>query len=127
MRKQLPHEDRPIETNNLESGWTETLIALIERGPVDDGDIPSKRARDSLLHHGFACKAIVHQQEAGNLATYRGRELYKQLVDAPSLKEAIAKRQANPNFLNDLWKSQQPKPACGSCGYTADPACVACN
>lgn len=107
MRKREAWEDRPIETLDLQTGWAETIIVLIEQGPVDDGDLPSKAARDSLLHHGFACKAIVHQEEAGNLATYRGRELYKQLVDAPTLKEAIAKRRANPNFLNDLWKSQQ--------------------
>jgi hypothetical protein len=106
MRKQEPWEDRPIDTCNLPSGWTDVIIALIERGPLDDGDVPSKSARDALIHRGFATKAIVNQQEAGNLATYHGRELYKQLVDAPTLKEAIAKRQANPNFQNDLWKSQ---------------------
>lgn len=106
MRKREAWEDRPIDTEILHGGWAETIIALVENGPLDDGDIPSKAARDELIHRGFATKAIVNQQEAGNLATYRGRDLYKQLVDAPTMKEAIAKRQATPNFLNELWKSQ---------------------
>jgi hypothetical protein len=126
MRERAPWEDRPFETDVLAGGWAETIITLIERGPVDDGDIPSKVARDELVSRGFAARVIVNQKEAGNVATYAGRELYKQLVDAPSLAEAIAKRQANPRFLNDLWKSQQPR-ECGSCGYTAEPDCTTCN
>ncbi|SAK59606.1 hypothetical protein AWB81_01868 [Caballeronia arationis] len=126
MRDHAPWEDRPFDTDVLPGGWAETIIALIERGPVGDGDIPSKVARDELMSRGFAARVIVNQKEAGNVATYAGRELYKQLVDAPSLAEAIAKRQANLNFLNDLWKSQQP-PECGSCGYTAEPDCSTCS
>jgi hypothetical protein len=126
MRERAPWEDRPFQTDVLHCSWAENIIALIERGPVDDGDIPSKVARDELVSRGFAARVIVNQKEAGNVATYAGRELYKQLVDAPSLAEAIAKRQANPRFLNDLWKSQQPR-ECGSCGYTAEPDCTTCN
>lgn len=105
-RARLSHEDRPIDTDVLPSGWAETIMLLVEQGPVDDGDVPSKTARNALIHRGFATKVIVGQQEAGNVATYHGRDLYCQLVDAFPLKEAIAKRRANPNFLNDLWKSQ---------------------
>lgn len=107
MRARLPHEDRPLDTDVLCDGWAEVIICLVEQGPVDDGDIPSKSARNELIHRGFASKVIVQGEEAGNVATYRGRDLYCQLVDAFPLKDAIAKRRANPNFLNDLWKSQK--------------------
>jgi hypothetical protein len=94
QRPIAPWEDEAIETSELPSGWTDTLIALIEKGPVYDGNIPSKVARDALIERGFAAYVIIGQQEGGCVATYYGRELYCQLVDAPSLKEAIAKRQA---------------------------------
>jgi hypothetical protein len=106
-RQQAPWEDEAIDTSKLPSGWAGTIILLVENGPIDDGDFPSKSARNEMIRQGFAAKVIFHQQEAGTAATYLGRELYCQLVDAARLKDAIAKRQANPNFLNDLWKSQQ--------------------
>ncbi|MBB5409340.1 hypothetical protein HDG34_003281 [Paraburkholderia sp. HC6.4b] len=87
-------ESSPIETDDLPCGWTDVLIQLIENGPVDDGDVASKPARDALIECGFAAKVIIGQQEAGTCATYYGRELYCQLIDEWGLHEAIAKRQA---------------------------------
>ncbi|WP_144106661.1 hypothetical protein [Paraburkholderia sp. BCC1886] len=94
-RVRAPWEDEAIDTSRLPSGWTDVLICLIERGPVDDGDIPSKSARNALLEAGFAAKVIIDQKEAGNVATYYGRALYCQLVDEDNLEAAIAKRQAS--------------------------------
>jgi hypothetical protein len=108
QRSRQPWEDKPIDTTDLPSGWAETLITLIENGPVDDGDIPSKSARDALLGRGLSAKVIVNQQEAGNVATYYGRSLYCQLIDASNLKEALAKRMATPDFIHKLWQSQNP-------------------
>jgi hypothetical protein len=87
-------ENTPIETDNLPDGWSDVLIQLIECGPVDDGDIASKSARDALIERGFAAKVIISRQEAGTCATYYGRELYCQLVDEWGLHEAITKRHA---------------------------------
>ncbi len=86
-------ENSPIETDDLPDGWSDVLIQLIENGPVDDGDIASKSARDALIERGFAAKVIINRQEAGTCATYFGRELYCQLVDESGLREAITKRQ----------------------------------
>jgi hypothetical protein len=93
-RRREDWENTPIETDDLPDGWTDVLIQLIETGPVDDGDIVSKNARDALIERGFADKVIIDQFEAGTCATYYGRELYCQLVDEWGLAEAIAKRHA---------------------------------
>jgi hypothetical protein len=58
QRSRQPWEDKPIDTTDLPSGWAETLITLIENGPVDDGDIPSKSARDALLGRGLSAKVM---------------------------------------------------------------------
>ncbi|TFW15942.1 hypothetical protein [Duganella callida] len=42
----------------------DTLIALIERGPLQHGEEPSKSGRDSLIQRGLAV-SIVHKLEDG--------------------------------------------------------------
>ena len=37
----------------------DTLIALVERGPLWDCDVPSKHGRDLLLAHGLAVRVVV--------------------------------------------------------------------
>ena len=50
----------------------EPLYQLVDRGPVWDGDVISKSARDQLLAVG-ACAKIYHKSEDGfNAATYFG-------------------------------------------------------
>lgn len=109
MRERASWEDEPFDTSLLPDGWAETIILLIEsEDPVDDGDFPSKIARNALIEYGYAAKAVLHGEQVGTVATYKGGYLYCQLVDRyPNLKAAIEFRRANPNFLNDLWKSQR--------------------
>lgn len=48
-----------IAAQEMDSAEVETLIACYERGPLYDGDIPSKRGRDGLLSKDFLAKVVV--------------------------------------------------------------------
>lgn len=111
LREREPHEDKPYDTSILPSGWAETIIKVVEgKGSTDAGDFPSKYARDVMIREGYLANICWNGEQIGTVATYKGGYLYSQLVGSKSygLAEAIKIRQANPNFLNELWKSQQP-------------------
>lgn len=55
----------------------ETLRALVLRGPLWDGDVPSKSGRDGLLRRGLASKAIVKREQGYQVANYRGWQVYR--------------------------------------------------
>lgn len=61
----------------------DTLIALVERGPLWDGDVPSKQGRDSLVRRGLAAKVIVNGEDGWQAATYAGRDAYTALYPGP--------------------------------------------
>lgn len=61
----------------------ETLIALVESGPLWDGDVPSKTGRDSLLRQGLAVRVVVKGEDGWQAATYAGRDAYKALYSGP--------------------------------------------
>lgn len=67
------------EDAELRAIWTslsgaarDTLYALIHRGPLWDGDVPSKSGRDELLRCGLASKAVVRREQGYQVANYKG-------------------------------------------------------
>lgn len=73
----------------------DTLIALVEQGPLWDGDIPSKTGRDGLMACGFAARVIVRGEDGWQAATYSGRDVYKaHFGQADTIREARATRVA---------------------------------
>lgn len=56
----------------------DTLVALVERGPLWDGDVPSKAGRDALIDGGLAVRVMVNGNDGHTAATYAGRDAYKQ-------------------------------------------------
>lgn len=75
----------------------DTLVALIEYGPLWDGDVPSKCGRDALVAKGLAAKVIVRGEDGWQAATYAGRDAYKDLFHGPegpagTIKEAKTNR-----------------------------------
>lgn len=58
---------------NLSSVEECVLNACHSNGPLEDGDVPSKSARDSLLDKGFVAKVIVKGEDGYNACTYKGR------------------------------------------------------
>lgn len=78
------------------SGERDTLIALVEQGPVWDGDVPSKEDRDRLIAEGYASR-IIHEFSYGwTAATYKGAHAYLAMFPgSSSLGEAKAARLFN--------------------------------
>jgi hypothetical protein len=63
---------------SLKGNEKEVLIALCKRGPLWDGDVPSKVGRDGLVDKGFACRIVMKGPEYGyQAATARGANVYK--------------------------------------------------
>lgn len=82
-----------ITPENITGAQLDTLIALIERGPVEDGDLPSKSARDQLILSGDAARCVVNCTQGFQVATYKGSLLYMKIFgNSDSLQEARAFR-----------------------------------
>lgn len=85
-------------TKELSGAEIDTLIALIEHGPLWDGDVPSKRGRDDLIDRGLAVRILVNGSDGYTAATYRGRDAYKERYGtslggvADTVAEAMANR-----------------------------------
>ena len=71
------------DMSTLTGAETDTLIALVEQGPLWDGDVPSKQGRDSLVQRGLAAKVVVKGEDGWQAATYAGRDAYKALYPGP--------------------------------------------
>lgn len=82
-------------TQDFTGGALDTLIALVERGPVFDGDIPSKVGRDKLLEMGFAFRTIVNGEDGYQAVTYKGLSAYLKRYNAETIREAIENRKKN--------------------------------
>ena len=76
----------------------DTLIALVEAGPLWDGDVPSKAGRDALIASGLAARVIVRGEDGWQAATYAGHDQgsQDQLADAPRDPKRFACR-VRPN------------------------------
>lgn len=84
-----------VHTLALSGGALDTLVSLVEMGPLWDGDVPSKQGRDELLMIGFACRVVVKGEDGFQAATYRGRDAYlSNFGCARSIAEARAYRLA---------------------------------
>jgi hypothetical protein len=53
------------------------LRQLITQGPVWDGDVSSKAARDDLLQMGLASRACVKGEQGYTVANYRGYDVWQ--------------------------------------------------
>ena len=77
----------------MESGGNlDTLIALVENGPLFDGDVPSKNSRDILIAAGLATRVVVKGEDGYTAASYEGRDVYLRHYDSDTIQEAMNKR-----------------------------------
>lgn len=87
-------------TTGLTGAEIDTLVALIEHGPLTDGCEPSKSGRNSLIERGLAVRIIRSLEDGWTAATYAGRDAYKEYFgtamggQADTMKEARASRLA---------------------------------
>lgn len=61
----------------------DTLIALVEHGPLWAGDVPSKAGRDTLVSRGLAAYVVVKGEDGYAAATYAGRDAYTAMYPGP--------------------------------------------
>lgn len=64
---------------SLRPSEKDVIRAAFERGPLYDGDVPSKSARDILIREGFIVKVVVRGEEGYNACTYLGARIYRLL------------------------------------------------
>jgi hypothetical protein len=84
----------------LTGAEVDTLVALIECGPLSHGYEPSKSARDSLIERGLAVSIVNKLEDGWTAATLAGRDAYKAYFGtaldgkADTMREAQAARLA---------------------------------
>lgn len=73
----------------------ETLIHIVEEGPVFDGDIISPSVRNDLMKAGLVIRVPVKGDDGHSAASQAGKLLYLKMFAADTIPEAIAKRKAS--------------------------------
>lgn len=73
--------DKHIRTIEVSPIQLETLRAIHNGGPLWDGDVPSKTARDDLLEKGLIEKVVVKSEDGFQACTYRGRAFLRSIQD----------------------------------------------
>lgn len=69
-----------MEVQELNFGERDCIRTSFERGPLFDGDVPSKSDRDSLVEKGFIEHVVVKGEWGYNACTYKGAWA-KMLID----------------------------------------------
>lgn len=95
--QRVPHSKGHVD---MSGAMIDTLVALVERGPVYIGNIPSKAGRLDLIRADLALA-----DDDYTAATTLGREVYIELWGQGSndINEAIALRKA---WTNDMRKQE---------------------
>lgn len=63
----------------LAENASDTLLAIYSRGPLEDGDTPSKSHRDILLSIGVITKCVVNGSDGYQVYNYLGRDVVRVL------------------------------------------------
>ena len=71
----------------LDSGQCESLKQLLFQGPVWDGNVPSKSARDDLIRWGLAARCCFMGDQGYTVATYPAFSIFKQGHGEPLTKK----------------------------------------
>lgn len=66
-----------IRVQDMDSGERDCIISSWMKGPLFDGDIPSKSSRDTLVSEKFMAKVVVKGQDGYNACTYLGQRAYR--------------------------------------------------
>jgi hypothetical protein len=77
----------------------DTLVALVEAGPLFDGDVPSKSGRDSLIERGLAVRIVQNLEDGYTAATYAGRDAYTAHFGTALGGQADTMREARANRI----------------------------
>jgi hypothetical protein len=67
----------PIIWDGLSSGQREQLNQLLHQGPIWDGNVLSKSARDDLISFGLATRCCFMGEDGYTVATYPAMTVFK--------------------------------------------------
>ena len=70
-----------IEVQAMDGAERDCIYACFKRGPLHDGDVPSKSGRDQLLVKGYMAKIVVNGEYGYNACTHKGAWAQR-LIDA---------------------------------------------
>ena len=70
-----------IDVQGMTSAERDCIRASFQNGPLFDGDVPSKSARDSLVNRGYMTKVVVRGEDGYNGCTNKGAWAYR-LIEA---------------------------------------------
>lgn len=101
----------------LTGAQIDTLIALVERGPLFDGDVPSKAGRDGLIVAGLAARIVSNGEHGYTAATYAGSLAYCKMYEADTLREAMATRKGRQEKMRAAERFPVLKPPAGCPKY----------
>lgn len=85
----------------------DTLIALVENGPLWDGDLPSKSGRYELLELGMAVRIVVKGEDGYQAATIEGARAYCLHFGEERISDAKAARIARRSVINAIHRSKK--------------------
>lgn len=68
-----------VEVQAMNGAERDCIYAAYQRGPLDDGDVPSKSGRNSLLEKGYMAKVVVKGEDGYNACTHKGGWAYRLL------------------------------------------------
>jgi hypothetical protein len=83
----------------LSNGAKDTLIYMVESGPVEDGMEVCKKGRDALIALGLAIRIVMGGRDGYTAATYLGRDTYTALFPCADGSCADTIQQATSNRL----------------------------
>ncbi len=66
-----------IEVQSMSVAERDFIKAIFSYGPLDDGDVPSKSIRDTLLNSEYVAKIVVKGQDGYNACTHKGAWAYR--------------------------------------------------
>jgi hypothetical protein len=101
----MPFE-QPKSNENRDGFCFDSLYALAKRGPVWDGDIPSKSGRDELIEKGLAIRVIFNGEDGHTALTYKGRDFFVNYMGCTTLEEALAKQRKS---FEEGWRERNPE------------------
>lgn len=66
-----------VRAQEMTASEQDVIATAFKHGPLHDGEVPSKVARDALLTEGLIAKVIVKGVDGFNALTYRGAQVYQ--------------------------------------------------
>jgi hypothetical protein len=101
----------------------ETLVILVERGPLSAGSLLLDSATQMLISYGLAVPVIFQSCDGYYAATYEGRDLYKHLYGGDTVEQGRQRRLA----LSRAASARTIQIASADQSISTTPHCTSCS